>query len=133
MGLFSKYVEILKSKKCSRKDYWIYFGIMWAIFIVIYLIEFILENYYQYGFNLEFYSVFCGFIMLFLLVICLLLQVKRLRDARLSPWWLLLYLFALLGNSFGSIASIIILILLCFPSQEKSNIDVYQKINVRKR
>ena len=93
----NKFINILKNKKCSRKIFWTYYGIMWLIFIIIVIIYFIFKYYYKYGFNENFFLTFSGLVILILSSICILLQIKRLRDANLSPWLMLLYLLSFLG------------------------------------
>lgn len=116
--MIDKYVEILKSKKCSRKDFWVYCGIMWLVFILIFVIGIIFSK-YPYGFNYDFYLKFFGIVVLALAAVCFLLQIRRLRDANLSPWILSLYLLGILGKPFVLIVSLIIFAILCLPSQNQ--------------
>lgn len=116
-NFIEKYIDILKGKTCSRKDYWTFYGVMWAIFLVIFWIGYIFEFHYDYGFNKEFYMFIFGLIIIFFSILLILLQIRRLRDANLSPWILLLQLLSFLGNSFGALGSIIIFVCLLLPSQ----------------
>lgn len=117
MNLINRYIKILKGKTCSRKDFWSYYIMMWCVFILIFIIGFIFRN-YSHGLNNDFYFTFYGIIVFILSVVCFLLKIKRLRDANLSPWILLIYLLGLLGTSFNYLISIIMFAILCLPTQK---------------
>lgn len=123
----NKFINIFKNKKCSRKIFWSYYGIMWLIFIIITLIYFLFKNYYEYGFNESFFLTFSGLIILTLSSICFLLQIKRLRDANLSPWLMLLYLLSFLGEGFRWIVFLLMLVFLCLPSQSKYDNNIMEE------
>lgn len=109
--------KIIVVKKCSRKKFLLYYGTMWLIFIIIAVIEMIFSN-YSY-FNHDFYISFSAVVILLLEVICFILKIGRLRDANLSPWFLSLYLFGVLGKNFAIVVSLILLAILCLPSQNQ--------------
>lgn len=128
MNFINKYIQILKKQRgCTRKDFWSYYGFMWGIFALIFVMEIVLKSFYHYGFNYNFYSFFYAIIICFLSIVCFLLQIKRLQDANISPWILLLYLFGILGKAFSFLVSIIIVVCLCLPSQEMPNTDLLKR------
>ena len=117
-NMIKKYINIIKNKRCSRKDFWTFYLFMWIVFFLIYLIQFIFMNYYDYGFNIDFYNNFSLFIIIFLGIVCILLQIYRLKDIGLTPLLLFLYLLGFIHKSFTFVVSILIIVLLCLPSQK---------------
>lgn len=118
-----KLINLFSSSKkgCSRSEYWIFFGLSsFVIFILYFIGSYLNTNYYMY-FNYENYRT-----ILFLAfgILNIILQVKRLRDANISPFILLTYLLSVLGVSFAFIVTIIIMVLLLLPTQKIPTTDV---------
>lgn len=121
-NIIKKYVEIFKSKKCSRKYYWLYQLFIVALFFFLMIINFIFPN-IEYYFE---YKKFILYIISFLLIPNFFLLIKRFRDVGLSPLWLILIFFIMVLASIHeefkiitNITQIIIFIITCLPSDTK--------------
>lgn len=117
--------ELFKSRYCSRKDYWIFFGITFiTYFIFVYILEILTDfSYDDYKVDL---LLRCSYLLFF--IPNLVLQIKRLQDANINPYWLLIYLITGLGiDVFNNIVYIIIFILLILPSQRITTSKLYKE------
>lgn len=116
---YLKYIFSSKTKMINRKEYWKFFGFNLIVMVILIYLGKVIENYYQYGFNINNYY---GFLSIVFLTLNIILQIKRLRDANISPYVLLIYLLSILSSIFDTYAFvyimyIILLILLLMPSQ----------------
>lgn len=87
--LIAKYYCLIcddNEKTCSRKDFWIFFGIYLGIFIIL---MFIVSIFDSFNFPSIFYlPLFICFIGIHILLI--LLAIKRLHDVNLNGFYILL-------------------------------------------
>lgn len=119
-----KILSIFKSKTCNRKDYWCFFGISLLIYVVLINIGKIIQSNYVY-FNYPFYEHFFLSVFIFLVIY---FQIKRLRDANMSPYFLLVYALFIFGiPAFNYIVYIVLLILLLLPSQRIPTTNIYKE------
>lgn len=114
--MFNKYEKIFSDncKFCSRKDFWIFtiFCVI-IILLIVFLNNLLIE---EHIFDEDILLVFAYAIGL----LNIALQIKRLRDANLSPYILLLYSLIVLPKGVGNMSLIIILICLCLPTQRRN-------------
>lgn len=114
-SLISHYINILKTKNgnCTREDYWFFFGVLIITILVLIIVKALLELFSYYNFDDLYFLIFLA-----LGILDLIFQAKRLNDACVSKWFLLIRLSSLLGYSFGLVSYIVILAILCLPSKE---------------
>lgn len=114
-SLINHYISILKTKNsnCTRGDYWFFFGVFIIVNLILLITEYLLQTFYYYNFDSLFSLIFLA-----LGILDLIFQAKRLNDACVSKWFLLIRLSSLLGYSFGLVSYIVILAILCLPSKE---------------
>lgn len=120
-----KVKELFEARYCSRKDYWIFFGITFILnFIFTYILSILTDfSYYDYKVDL---LLRCLTLLYF--VPNLVLQIKRLRDANINPYWLLIYFIMGLGiEIFNYIIYIILFVLLILPSQRVTTTNLYKE------
>lgn len=111
----NKITNLFKSRYCSRKKYWIFFGISLLCLLLLLPLGTIIKNIYSYGFYTDRYQDFLYFSFL---VLNIIMQIKRLRDANISPYFLLVYILFIFGiPAFNYIVYIVLLILLLLPTQ----------------
>lgn len=115
--IINNYINILtdKHKTCRRSDY-ILLLLSSAILIVIFaFMIFITGNNNNDGIK----SIFAA-VLIFIVIINMYFQAKRLEDANLSKWFLLIYLASILGSSFAFVSSIVMFALLMLQSDDNS-------------
>lgn len=117
---YLKYIFSPKTKMLTRKEYWKFFAISLFLLIILLFLGNIISNNYSYGFSINRYYTFLCIIFLISNVI---LQIKRLRDANISPYLLIVYFLSILSvifdtYSFIYVMYVILLILLLMPSQK---------------
>lgn len=113
--VLNKITNIFKSRYCSRKNYWIFFGILTSLILILVGLGFLFEHFYEYGFYRDKYWFFLGCLYLTLNII---IQIKRLRDANISPYILLLHLLRLFNiPSLTFLLDLLLMVLLLLPSQ----------------
>lgn len=114
-----KVSNMFNSKYCSRKNYWIFFGISLLCLIVLLPLGNLINSFYSYGFRVDRYQDFLYFSFFILNII---MQIKRLRDANISPYALIIYVLGFFSyifntNAFNYVLYIVLLILLLLPTQ----------------
>lgn len=113
--VLNKITNLFESKYCSRKNYWIFFGVSLLILLLLLLLGIVIQNMYSYGFYIDRYQDFLYFSFL---VLNIIMQIKRLRDANISPYFLFVYVLFIFGiPAFNYIVYIVLLILLLLPTQ----------------
>lgn len=113
--VLNEITNLFKSRYCSRKKYWIFFGISLLCLVIFLFLGKFLNSVYAYGFNINRYQDFWYFTFLLLNII---MQIKRLRDANISPYFLLVYILFIFNiPAFNYIVYIVLLILLLLPTQ----------------
>lgn len=117
--VLNKITNIFKSRYCSRKNYWIFFGISSLCLIILLPLGDLINSFYSYGFRVDRYKDFLYFSFFILNII---LQIKRLRDANISPYALIIYVLVFFSyifntNAFNYVLYIVLLILLLLPTQ----------------
>ena len=112
IGLVNHYTNILctANSRCSRSDYWLFYGIYLMSFSIIVVILTLL----RISLNSNIYTI----IALVLEIINIIFQAKRLNDIGISKYFLLIHLSRLLGISFGFVADIVMLAILCLPAEQ---------------
>lgn len=125
--VLNKIANLFKSKYCSRKDYWIFFGISLLILLLLLPLGTLIENIYKYGFYTDIYQ---DFLYLSFLVLNIVMQIKRLRDANIRPYFLFIYVLFIFGiTAFNYIVYIVLLILLLLPSQRPPTTNLVKETN----
>lgn len=113
--ILNKITDLFKSKYCTRKNYWIFFGISLLCLLILLPLGNLFNYSYSYGIYIDRYQNFLYFSFL---VLNIIMQVKRLRDANISPYFLFVYILFVFNISvFNYIVYIVLLILLLLPSQ----------------
>lgn len=119
--VLNKITNIFKSRYCSRKNYWIFFGILTSLILILVGLGFLFEHFYEYGFYRDRYWFFLGCLYLTLNII---MQIKRLRDANITPYIILLRIIIAVFNAFTFnnwyfyiVLDLIYFVLLLLPSQ----------------
>lgn len=123
---YLKYIFSTKTRILTRKEYWKFFVISLFLLTILLFLGNIISNNYPYGFNINGYYTFLCIIFLISNVI---LQIKRLRDANISPYFLVVYFLSILSvifdtYSFIYVMYVILLILLLMPSQRPYTTDL---------
>lgn len=115
-GIITHYKNIMVNKNiyCARSEYWLFVGTSFLFFILFSMIVGVLSAFdLPYNFLNLLY-----FISIVIIVSNIYMQSKRLQDAGISRWFLLIYLGSIFGSLFATLIAIIMLIVLCLPSQE---------------
>lgn len=126
--ILNKIINMFKSKYCSRKDYWIFYGISILCILILVLLGYFLDYIYEHGIIMDRYFTFVG---LAYTITNIIMQIKRLRDANISPYILILKLVLVAFNlltfntkSFYFIIEILFATLLLLPSQRMPTTDI---------
>ena len=115
-----KILSIFKSKTCNRKDYWCFFGILILVMMGLIIFGYLFNKLYKYGFNQSRYWFFLGY---FYLTLSIIMQIKRLRDANISPHILWLHLLRLFDfRILTFLLDLLLIILLLLPTQRQATI-----------
>ena len=115
-----KILSIFKSKTCNRKDYWCFFGILILFIMVLILFGYLFNKFYVYGFNQFRYWTFLEYLYLTLNII---MQIKRLRDANITPHILWIHLLRLFNfRILTFLLDLLLMILLLLPTQRQATI-----------
>jgi len=101
------------NSNCSRADYWFLFATLVVTLVIFAVLYTILNNYSYFDFK-----PIASLVFIAIIILDLVFQAKRLNDASISKWFLLIHLFRLLGLTFGVISYIVMLAILCLPTQE---------------
>lgn len=119
-GILKHYVEILKERNvtCSRIDYWFLFFVEFLLFFWSLIIYYSLIIY-----DSSFTAIFI-ILEIVLIVFNIIFQSKRLEDACINRGVLAIYLLGILGNAFVFIITIVMLVLLCLPTQKIATTDL---------
>lgn len=125
--VLDKISNLFKSKYCSRKNYWIFFGVSLLFLLLLLSLGTLIENVSSYGFYTDKYQ---DFLYLLFLVLNIIMQIKRLRDANMSPYFLFIYILFIFGiPAFNYIVYIVLLILLLLPTQRLSTTNIVKEKN----
>lgn len=128
IDMFKNYVNF--SGRATRKQFWCAYGIWFAIYMVLYILSIVGGfSVSTQGADMSAMSgigmLFLGLMMLFALgtfLPVLAIQIRRLRDAGFQ-WWV--WLLCFIGSCACGIGSIVLLVLLCFPTKNPENTDMY--------
>ncbi len=121
-SLVNYYINILTTKNscCSRSDYWFFYaiciitaGLSGGIFGMLHIDE---------------NSSIRILVNLIIPVLNIIFQAKRLNDIAISKCFLFIYLVAFLGSSFGFVADLVMLAIMCLPSQQIPTTDIKKTI-----
>lgn len=113
--IINKITNVFQLKYCSRKNYWIFFGLLILLILILIPVGYFFDYIYEYGFYMDRYWTFLGCLYLTLNII---MQIKRLRDANISPHILWLHLLRFLNlPSLTFILDILLIVLLLLPTQ----------------
>lgn len=126
--ILNKIINMFKSKYCSRKDYWIFYGISILCILILVLLGYFLDYIYEHGIIMDRYFIFVG---LGYTITNIIMQIKRLRDANISPYILILKLVLVAFNlltfdtkGFYFVIEILFTTLLLLPSQRMPTTDI---------
>ena len=115
-SFFQHYKNILieKDKTCSRSDYWVFFVLFFLLYVTLSALLLVFDNFV--------FSLY----LIFIIIIDFIFQMKRLKDANLSGWFLLLRIIGLLSTSLSYVTYLIILAILTLPSYSLPTTQIKQ-------
>ena len=116
-NVFKHYINLFAEKNlyCSRSDYWFFFFCHFLIANLLLLISGLVSSFANNSYMI---------LIIFLFILDLILQIKRFNDANINNKLLLFRLFGLIGYSFAFITTIILIALLCLPTQKVPTTDL---------
>lgn len=116
-NIINHIIDIISRKNaiCRRSDYILFILTMLVLWMLILIIMFFTNNLTN-TYGQQIFGVF----FIGICILNLIFQSKRLQDANLSKWFLLIYLISIFGNSFAFVAFLVMFALLMFPSSDDS-------------